>query len=117
MKQRYRIAATITMVFHWVWAALLLIGIPIQLAVPGYRPFHLAAVTVTILSQLLWLGCPLMALENAFRSKYDSRATYTGSFLCHYLRKWLGIRVPPWVFTVQLAGLWVAALIFYSHKV
>ncbi|NTW13931.1 MAG: DUF2784 domain-containing protein [Candidatus Moranbacteria bacterium] len=113
----YRVLADAVEVFHWVWIVLMMAGIPLQFIYPPYAPIHLTIVTATIISQILWLGCPLVALENALRAKYDPRRTYTGSFVCHFLKKRFNITVSPLVIVIQLvlvAGISIVVLLTQS---
>lgn len=109
----YRKLANATLWFHCIWVAILLGGIPLQIALPWYKPVHMVVLTTTIASQLLWLGCPLVALENALRARYDPSVTYRGSFICHYLKKWFGISVPPALISVQLIAMLVISGILW----
>lgn len=109
----YRKLANIVFWFHWIWVAIIL-GSWITAAIfPWCRPIYLAVVTTTVISQVLWLGCPLVALENALRAKYDPSKVYSGSFICHYIKKQFGVRMSPLVITAQLAITMVASVIFW----
>ncbi|NTW14615.1 MAG: DUF2784 domain-containing protein [Candidatus Moranbacteria bacterium] len=98
----YRILADSVMWFHWFWIALMLGGIFFSINHPWYVPFHGLIIATTITGQILFLGCPLVALESALRRKYDPSVSYTGSFTCHYLNEWFGIVVSPQVMVVIL---------------
>lgn len=101
----YRKLANIVFWFHWVWVALLIGGGALQFIFPWYKPIQMVIVTVTITSQIVFLGCPIVALEKALRRKYDPSETYTGSFVCHYLKKWFGLDIPPVVIFILLIVL------------
>lgn len=109
----YRKLANATFWFHWIWVAILLGGIPMQITFQWYKPVHMVVLTTTLVSQLLWLGCPLVALENAFRAKYDPNTTYSGSFICHYLKKRFGISVSPTIIIVQLVAMAIVSGIMW----
>jgi hypothetical protein len=109
----YRKLADVVFWFHLVWAALLIGGSALQFVFPWYKPIQMVILTVTIASQILFLGCPIVGLENALRRKYDPSKTYTGSFVCHCLKKWFGIDLPPMViFTVLIVLLAISIVIW-----
>ena len=106
----YRILANAIFVLHWSWVAFL-IGISIvSLYFPWYRPIFAAAVIATVLSQIIWLGCPLMEVEYIFRRKYNPSETYKPSFVCYYLKKWFSINVHPALITAQLVAMLAVSL-------
>ncbi len=109
----YRILADFVFWFHGVWTALLLGGIILSMKYKWYKRYHAVVLTSTIVSQLIFLGCPLVALENALRAQYDPKTTYTGSFICHYLKEHFGFQLPPEYITLALVGIvLLSALIF-----
>ena len=75
-----------------------------------YRMFHLAAIGFVVLQA--WLGriCPLTTWEMALRARAGD-ATYTGSFIAHWLDEILYYQAPSWVFVASYTvfGLAVAA--------
>jgi hypothetical protein len=64
-----------------------------------FRWAHLAAVAVVVLQS--WFGaiCPLTTVEMVLRSRAGD-ATYTGSFISHWLETILYYRAPAWVFAL-----------------
>jgi energy-converting hydrogenase Eha subunit A len=78
-----------------------------------YDRYHIVVVTSTIVSQLIFLGCPLVALENALREQYDPKVKFYGSFICHYLKEYFGFQISPEYITLALVGIVaISALIF-----
>lgn len=75
---------------------------------PWFRLAHLLAIGMVVVQS--WAGevCPLTIWEMTLRSKAGD-ATYTGSFIAHWLEVILYYRAPPWVFTLvyTLFGLLV----------
>lgn len=102
----YKRLADVVAILHWIVIVYLILGGGLQLLFPGYAIYHLIFVITVGLSQLIWLGCPLVALENALRAKYDPDTRYYGSFTYHALKK-LGINVPPIVISLQMVVLFV----------
>ena len=62
-----------------------------------FRVFHLAAIAFVVLQS--WLGalCPLTVWESQLREKAGA-ATYSGSFIQHYLHRILFYEAEEWVF-------------------
>lgn len=66
---------------------------------PWFRWFHLGCVGIIVGQS--WLGqlCPLTIWEMALREK-AGEATYSGSFIAHWLEELLYVEAPLWVFAV-----------------
>ena len=66
---------------------------------PWFRLAHLGSIGVVVLQS--WLGaiCPLTTWEMVLREKAGT-ATYSGSFIAHWLETILYYRAPEWVFVV-----------------
>lgn len=79
-----------------------------------FRLTHLAAIGVVVLQAWLGVVCPLTSLEQWLRGQAHG-ATYSGSFIEHWLHRLLYYQAPSWVFTVAytLFGLAVAASWWY----
>ena len=60
---------------------------------------HLVAISIVVLQS--WLGaiCPLTRWEMALR-RLAGNATYSGSFIQHWLHELLYFQAPGWVFTL-----------------
>ncbi|MEO7391921.1 MAG: DUF2784 domain-containing protein [Ramlibacter sp.] len=80
---------------------------------PWFRLLHLGAIA-TVAAQA-WLGvvCPLTTLEMWLRAQ-AGLATYSGSFMGHWLQRMLYFDAPGWVFTAAytvfgslVAGIWL----------
>lgn len=65
----------------------------------GFRLAHLAA--IAIVAAETWLGatCPLTTLEMWLREQARA-ATYSGSFIEHWLQRLLYYQAPAWAFAV-----------------
>ncbi len=100
-KLLYKRLADAVAIFHWILIAYLISGLFFQIAFPWYAKIHLIIVATVGISQLLWLGCPLVTLENALRAKYDPSAKYYGSFTYNAFKK-IGITLPPIVISLQM---------------
>ena len=108
----YKLLANSVMVFHLLWVVILIGGGVMQFKLEWYRPIHTAVVTTTVLSQLIFLGCPLVVLENSLRRQYDPSTTFTGSFIAHYLQKF-GVEVSPLMVTLALAVIATTSFVIW----
>lgn len=75
-----------------------------------FRLAHLAAIAFVVAEAWLGVVCPLTTLEMWLRAQAGA-ATYSGSFIEHWLQRLLYYDLPPWVFLLgyTLFGLLVLA--------
>jgi hypothetical protein len=75
-----------------------------------FRLAHLTAIAFVVAQAWLGATCPLTSLEMWLRAKAHA-ATYSGSFIEHWLHLLLYYEAPAWVFTLgySLIALLVAA--------
>ena len=120
----YRLAADLILAVHTGIVLFIVVGLILILAGgfrgwlwvrnPVFRLAHLAAISVVVLQA--WLGqiCPLTTWEMALRSRAGD-ATYTGSFIAHWLQAFLYYDAPLWVFalTYTLFGALVVIAWFW----
>lgn len=79
----------------------------------GFRLAHLAAIGFVVAEAWLGASCPLTTLEMWLRAQARG-ATYSSSFVEHWVQRLLYFDAPPWVFVLlySLFGLLVLALWF-----
>jgi hypothetical protein len=65
----------------------------------GFRLAHLAAIAVVMVQAWLGAVCPLTTLEMWLRAQARA-ATYSGSFIEHWLQRLLYYEAPAWIFTL-----------------
>ena len=107
--QLYTFAADLILLLHVFFVAFVVVGLVLILAGkwqgwswvhnPWFRIAHLAAIGVVVLQSWLGMICPLTILEMELRSR-GGGATYSGSFIAHWLEAILYYRAPPWVFAL-----------------
>ena len=68
---------------------------------PGFRRFHVTFVVMVIISQILFLGCPLVELEYTLRHQYDPSIKPGGSFTVYLIRTLVGVTVPVVLVTIS----------------
>lgn len=64
---------------------------------PWFRYLHLSCIGVVALQSWLGVLCPLTQWEMALRSRAGD-AVYSGSFIGHWLNKFLYYNAPEWLF-------------------
>ena len=113
----YRVAADVVVLVHFFWILFLIFG-----AFPGrkYRPvkiLHIAGLGFSFVTQVFGWYCPLTDLETWLRGKYETSATYKGSFIVHYVEKIIYIHTPPWIiFALTVILILISALIYRRGK-
>jgi hypothetical protein len=90
--------------FHMFWILLMLSGF-IGIWVESWRDIHLGIVMATIVSQIVFMGCPLVLLEQKIR-----REDNCSSFVVYCLERWCGIKVNSWVVLGVLGCVFFGAL-------
>lgn len=81
---RYRIAADLVLLAHFLFAAFAVFGGLLLLDNPGWAWFHLPAVFWSSLVNLMDWTCPLTPIEKSLRSR-AGQAGYEGGFIQHYV--------------------------------
>ncbi|MGI9220210.1 MAG: DUF2784 domain-containing protein [Woeseiaceae bacterium] len=105
----FLLAADLVLMSHILFVAfvvvgllLILIGKPLDWAWvrnPWFRIAHLAAIAVVVLQAWFGVICPLTTLEMVLRERAGD-ATYSGTFVSHWLEALLYYEAPAWVFAV-----------------
>lgn len=120
MSTTYRVAADLVLIVHVLFVLFVMLGLLLIIAGgalrwswvrnPWFRLAHCAAIVVVVLQAWLGVICPLTTVEMALREKAGD-ATYSGSFIAHWLGKLLFYEAPSWVFTLAYTafGALVAA--------
>ena len=105
----YLIAANTLLVVHALFAAFVVLGLfAIYLGHfvgwawvknMWFRAMHLAGIIIVVLQAWAGLICPLTTWEMALRERAGV-ASYSGSFIQHWLQSLLYYSAPEWVFIV-----------------
>jgi hypothetical protein len=69
----------------------------------GFRAAHLGAIAVVAVEAWFGATCPLTTLE-AWLRRQAGAATYTTSFVEHWLQRLLFYEAPAWVFVLGYSG-------------
>ena len=70
---------------------------------PWFRYAHLLAIAIVVAESWLGVVCPLTTWEMSLREA-AGQATYSGSFIAHWLHTLLYYEAPAWVFTSLYLG-------------
>jgi hypothetical protein len=93
MNSRYKTYAEMMVFLHLLWFLISIVALPLALTVVSSKIFVLVFVAVTVVSIILWRGCPLRIWEKKFRNKYDPKTVYDGVFMSHYMKKFFNINM------------------------
>jgi len=106
----YLLAADAVLLLHVLFVAFVVVGLVLVFAGkirawcwvrnPWFRLAHLVAVGVVVLQSWLEVICPLTTMEMALRSRAGD-ATYSESFISHWLGTILYYQAPAWVFVAS----------------
>lgn len=106
----YKKLANLVYWFHLLWIAVMVVGGAFQFFYTTFQRIYFAMVAMMAISQILWMGCALTALESALRAKDDPNYIQGGSFICSCVKRWFGVNIPPSVITISLLAIMVISL-------
>ena len=105
----YLLAADAVLLLHVAFVTFVLLGLTLIFVGKAldwswvrnrwFRVAHMIAIGIVVLQSWFGMICPLTNIEMALRSRAGD-ATYTGSFIAHWLDSLLYYRAPAWVFAV-----------------
>ena len=105
----YQLAADAVLLLHVLFVVFVVFGLVLifvgrafawsWVRNPWFRLAHLVAIAVVVVQAWLSVLCPLTTIEMTLRNRAGD-ATYTGSFIAHWLESVLYYQAPPWVFVV-----------------
>ncbi len=75
----------------------------------GFRLAHLATIAFVVAEAWFGIDCPLTTLEMWLRAQAQT-ATYSGSFIEHWLQALLFWDAPPWVFITAYTAFGLAVV-------
>ncbi len=116
----YQLLADVVLTLHFSFVAFVVGGLVLTIVgnlrawswvnTLWFRLAHLIAIGVVVAQAWFGAACPLTSFEMWLRANARA-ATYSGSFIEHWLQRLLYYDAPAWVFTLgyTLFGLLVAA--------
>jgi len=103
----YLLAADAALSLHVLFVAFVVVGLIVifvgcafswpWIRDPIFRSVHLLAIGSVAAQSWFGMVCPLTTIEIAFRARAGD-ATYSGTFISHWLQKLLYYQAPDWVF-------------------
>jgi hypothetical protein len=101
--------ADILMLLHFLWAAFMVIGLPLGLWLrsPTLRWVHFGGMTLTAFFAAAGMYCPLTVWEETLRWGTDRSFSFEGGFLVHHLSSILYPQIEPW-FLRSVSVFWGA---------
>jgi hypothetical protein len=102
----------ILMVIHLLWAAFMIVGLPLGIVLrsPLLRWVHLVGMVFTGFFAVIGMYCPLTTWEEQLRWQADPQFSYHGSFLAEQLAKVLYPQIEPWIIRTATI-LWFVATV------
>lgn len=112
----FKILADIVVFIHFLWIVFLIFG-----AFPGIRYkaikiFHISGLVFAFVIQIFDWYCPLTHLEVWLRGKHNPALSYAGSFIIHYLERFIYIELSRWIVFVLTIFILGFNLWFYLKK-
>jgi hypothetical protein len=105
----YHVLADLVLITHVAFVAFVVIGLLLILLGgfcgwpwvrnPWFRALHLASIGLVMVQAWFGVICPLTTLEMHLR-RNAGEATYSGTFIAHWLHKLLFYKAAPWVFVL-----------------
>lgn len=91
----YGIAADIVVAIHLGWILFIIGGAAIGWKIAWVKWLHVASLIFSICLQVFSWICPLTHLEFWLRSRDPAGEAYSGTFIRHYLERWVYWEAPP----------------------
>jgi hypothetical protein len=111
--------ADFLMLIHLLWAAFMIIGLPLGIALksPLIRWGHLFGMVITGFFAVIGMYCPLTTWEEQLRWQSDPGFSYRGSFLAEKLAKVLYPRIDPWIIRfVSITWMILTILAMFAYR-
>ncbi len=113
----YKILADIVVLVHFLWILFLIFGAFLGVGNKAIKNFHISGLVFALVIQIFGWYCPLTHLEVWLRAKHNPSLAYAGSFIIHYVERFIYIEISPcliFVLTLLLIGfnIW-----FYLRKI
>ena len=113
----YRIAADITVIFHFLWIVFLIFGVFIGRRHRWVKIIHLSGIAFSLVIQFSGLYCPFTYLEIWLRKLHNPSQSYSGSFIIHYVEKIVYVDIHPEVILILTIVLAIVSVwLYYPRK-
>ncbi|MBM4140768.1 MAG: DUF2784 domain-containing protein [Nitrospira sp.] len=113
----YKLAADFVILIHFMWIVFLIVGAFIGKNYYSVKIFHIVGLGFAVIIQIFGWYCPLTYLEVWLRQRHDPLLAYSGSFIMHYIEKFVYIELPPWIiFVLTFILILLSAYIYYARN-
>ena len=119
----YLVLADLVLVVHAAYIAFVIVGLVLVwvgwmrgwqfVRNPWFRLAHLAAIGVVAAQALFGVICPLTIWEDQLRLLAGGEGRYAGSFIQHWLHRFIFFEAEGYVFTIAYVAFFLAVALSY----
>ena len=108
----YKVLADMVVIVHFLWILFLIFGALLAIKNRIAKIVHICGLLYALIIHLFQIYCPLTHLEIWLRSRHNPSLSYAGSFVIHYLERFVYIELSRYVLlalTIMLCAfnLWI----------
>lgn len=112
----YDVLADAVVFVHFLWILFLIFGALIGRRYRGVKRFHIAGLLFAITIQVFGWYCPITYLEVWLRRLHKPGEAYSGSFIIHYMEKFVYIELSSGIIFILTLFLVVFSIIVYLYR-
>ena len=123
LQRFYLVLADLVLVVHAAYIAFVIVGLVLVwvgwmrgwqfVRNPWFRLAHLAAIGVVAAQALFGVICPLTIWEDQLRLLAGGEGRYAGSFIQHWLHRFIFFEVEGYLFTIAYVAFFLAVALSY----
>lgn len=123
LQRFYLVLADLVLVVHTAFIAFVVVGLVLvwvgwirewrYVRNPWFRLAHLAAIGVVAAQALFGVICPLTIWEDQLRLLAGGEGRYAGSFIQHWLHRFIFFEAEGYVFTIAYVAFFLAVALSY----
>lgn len=111
----------IILVVHFLWFVLIIAGFIGLIFIPDelYLRIYLAVISITLITNVLFRGCPLTKLEDRFQlslngeMKYNNGKNHSKKCITYYTRRFFGIELADIYSSITLVVFFIITLFLF----
>ena len=113
----YRLLADLALLVHFLWILFLIFGALAGRRHKVVKVIHLCGLFFAVILHAFSLTCPLTYAEIYFTRLADPTAAYSGSFIIHYIDRFVYVALPPsFLLGLTLALALFNVLVYFIRK-
>lgn len=113
---QYGIFADLTVLTHFLWILFLIFGSLWGVRRRAVKILHISGLAFALVIQVFGWYCPLTYLEVWLRAKQNPSLTYRGSFIVHYMERFVYLDLSRTTITMLTILLCTFTAWFYLRK-